>query len=139
MTTAAKVKTWLGAAALVAGSLWGFHQWLGKVHLPVHLMTRAEAQTLGEQVKQASDAATRAAESAERVSQRLFDYIADQELKEERAKHERLEGELQDTLLWESQNGENQISRARKADLEARIIESTRRIRCLENPDRGGC
>jgi hypothetical protein len=139
MALSNKTKGWMSVVvAAIAGS-WGFHEWVGKSHLPVHLMTRAEAQTLQQEVKAAADTAKAAAQAATETSRRLFDYIERQELKEERATLDRLKGDLQETLLWESQNGENALSRSRKADLNARIRETEERIRCTLTPDAGGC
>jgi nucleoid-associated protein YejK len=139
MALSNKAKGWTSVVVAVLAGAWGFHEWVGKSHLPVHLMTRAEAQTLQHEVKAAVDTAKVAAETATETSRRLFDYIERQELKEERADLERLKGELQETLLWESQNGENALSRSRKADLNARIRETEERIRCMVTPDAGGC
>lgn len=134
-----KAKAWLVAGVAAIGAVWSFHQWLGASHLPAHLMTRAEAQTLQQEVKAAVDTAKAAATAAKQTSDRLFDYIERQELKEERAALERLQGDLADTLLWENANGANDLSRARKTELERRIRDAQERIRCLVTPDAGGC
>lgn len=139
MALSNKAKAWVSAGVATIGAFWGFHEWVGKVHLPVHLMTRAEAQSLGEQVKAAADTAKTAADAAKQTSDRLFDYIEREQLRDERAALERLEGDLQDTLLWENANGANDLSRARKTDLTRRIADARERIRCLENPGAGGC
>lgn len=122
------------AAIVVVG--WQFHEWTGR-HLNTHLMSRAEAQTLhmaqNEQIKQAADAAKEAANAATETARLLRDHIKGEELKSARERLNQLRGQLSETQLWESTNGgANDISRARKADLNSQIEVLSTLIACLE-------
>ncbi len=137
-----KRATILGTLATAATAVWAFS---GRVHDVVarhvdrYFFSTAEAQTLLSEVKQAAETAKKAADIASDTADQLLRYMQRQELKEERALLDRLRGELADTELWESQNGANALSRARKADLIGRIDATLARIRCLENPNVVGC
>jgi hypothetical protein len=133
---------WAGSIVGALSVIWTFG---GKVHdavwrhVDLYVVSEVEAAELQAEVKAAAETATQAAEAVTAIASQLSDYIERQDLKEERGNLERLNGELTETRLWESANGENAMSRARKADLERRIAETQERIRCLENPEANGC
>ena len=138
--TTTRVRNWAGGTVATIAVLWGTHQWVATKHLPVHLLSRAEAQTLQQQVSEAATKAEAAATQAQETSEQLSLYLVRTELQALRDKLERAKSELQETLLWESANGgENDISRERKRDLNTRIRETDEQIRCMVNPDAVGC
>ena len=133
---------WAASIAGAAATIWSL---AGRVHdatwrhVDRFVISTAEGQELQKEVRDAAKQATDAAKIATDTSNALVGYIARQDLKEERRGLERLKGDLADLGLWESTNGANDQSRRRRAELMARIYESEERIRCLEDPDRGGC
>ncbi len=93
--------------------------------LDTAFISEAEAEEWTEQLKGAVDVAND-------TSMALLTYIRRQELRDSRTALQRLEDQLNETLLWESENGENQISLARKDDIEDRIEVREDQIDCLE-------
>lgn len=138
----AKALIWVGSLAAAAMAIIAFS---GRIHgaMAGHVdrffISTAEAQALTADVKKAVDTATKAVDLATETSEDLRRYLQRQELKEERALLDTLKGELADTELWESTNGANALSRARKADLVRRIDDAVARIRCREIPGGPGC
>lgn len=114
----------VGGLILVAGGLWGAHEYTS-AHLNDIFMPIAAAEELADKVDQALA-------RSEENSERLVTFINRQELKEARQQLKDLLGQLQETLLWESANEENSISRARKRDLETDIDSQESYIICLE-------
>ncbi len=98
------------------GILW----WLDET-----FVSHAEAGELAEQVKGAVD-------TANATSEQLITYIRKEEIQAARGELRSLEDAMQETLLWESQNGENTISEARKDDIDERIDEVEILIDCLD-------
>jgi len=92
--------------------------------LDTAFISEAEAEDWTAQIKGAVDVSNT-------TSMMLLDYIRRQELRDTRTALLRLEDQLEETLLWESENGENQISRARKDDIEERIDVRENEIECL--------
>ncbi len=93
-------------------------------YLDGFFMSDVQAEELAQEVKVAVSVANL-------TSMALLDYIRRQELRDTRTALTRLEDQMNDTLLWESENGENTISRARKDDLEERIDIRVIEIECL--------
>ncbi len=93
--------------------------------LDTAFISEVEAEEWTAQIKQAIDVSTT-------TSITLLDYIRRQELRDTRTALLRLEDQLEETLLWESENGENTISLARKDDIEERIGVRENEIECLE-------
>jgi hypothetical protein len=120
-----------GALIVLIGVLWLGHGKLTE-HLDVYMISTAEGQVLTQQVKEAADAARQAALSVQEVGRSLVDYIKLQDIKDARERLNNLRGSLSETQLWESANGANDISRARKADLEAQISVIEGYIQCIE-------
>lgn len=122
---------------LAAGSgTWLGHAWL-RDHvtdkLDLVFQNEAQAQTLGQQVREATNAARDAASAAESVGRSLASYIKRQDAKEARERLSVLKQQLGETQLWESANGVNDITRARKADLTAQIEATQAYIACLDS------
>ncbi len=88
-------------------------------------VSHVEAADLAEQVKGAVD-------TSNATSQALIAYIRKEEIQAARGELRSLEDAMQETLLWESQNGENTISEARKEDIGDRIDEVEVLLDCLE-------
>lgn len=133
-------KITVSVATLAAGivGLWYFHGWLGG-HLDRSFFSEAQAQGLSEQVKQAADAAKQASQAASQTSQTLTRYITAQEVKTARERLNILQGQLSETQLWEASNAPNDISRARKADLQSQIEAMKVYISCLERSPQQDC
>lgn len=93
--------------------------------LDTEFISEVEAADLAEAVKGAVD-------TSNATSEQLIAYIRQEELQAARAEKRSLEDAMQETLLWESQNGENTISDARKDDLDDRIEEAEILIDCLD-------
>lgn len=93
--------------------------------LDTEFISEVEAADLAEAVKGAVD-------TSNATSQQLMSYIRQEELQAARSEKRALEDAMQETLLWESQNGENTISDARKDDLDDRIEEAEILIDCLD-------
>lgn len=93
-------------------------------YLDGFFMSDVQAEELAQEVKVAVSVANL-------TSMALLDYIRRQELRDTRTALTRLEDQMNDTLLWESENGENQISLARKEDLKDRIDIREIEIECL--------
>lgn len=128
-----RIKFWalvLGVPGLFAGS-WTFHNWLA-THMGAHLFTTAAAQTLSNQVQQASNAAKTAAESTQQLAEAFKRHIDGEDLKYARDKVDTLTEQLSSTKLWESANGANEISRARREDLERQLERMRSYVTCLE-------
>jgi len=94
--------------------------------LDASFVSEVEAAELSEAVKGA-------VETANATSEQLISYIRKEEIQAARAELRSLEDAMQETLLWESQNGENTISDARKDDLDDRIDETEILIDCLDD------
>lgn len=94
--------------------------------LDASFVSEVEAAELSEAVKGA-------VETANATSEQLITYIRKEEIQAARAELRSLEDAMQETLLWESQNGENTISDARKDDLDDRIDETEILIDCLDD------
>jgi acyl-CoA reductase-like NAD-dependent aldehyde dehydrogenase len=94
--------------------------------LDASFVSEVEAAELSEAVKGA-------VETANATSQQLITYIRREEIQAARAELRSLEDSMQETLLWESQNGENTISEARKDDIDERIDETEILIECLDD------
>jgi len=92
--------------------------------LDTAFISEVEAEEWTEQIKGA-------VEVANSTSMMLLDYIRRQEIRDSRTALQRLEDQLEETLLWESENGENLISIARKNDIEDRIDVREDEIECL--------
>ena len=92
--------------------------------LDTAFISEVEAEEWTEQIKGA-------VEVANSTSMMLLDYIRRQELRDSRTALQRLEDQLNETLLWESENGENLISIARKDDIGDRIDLREDEIECL--------
>lgn len=134
----------IGTASLlgVIATLWGFHRFLG-THLEVHLMPRAEADTrrelLIDQIHAATDAAMQAAGAAQITAAALEQHVALESLAQSRARVDILREQLSSTQLWEKANGgENDVSRARKRDLDNQLERTRDYIACREAA-RFGC
>lgn len=95
-------------------------------YLDGFFMSDVQAEGLADEVKVAVD-------TANMTSMALLDYILRQELRDARTALTRLEDQLNETLLWESENGQNAISQARKTDLVERIGVREDEIECLED------
>ena len=80
-----------------------------------------------------SEAVKGAVETANATSNQLIVYIRKEEIQAARGELRSLEDSMQETLLWESQNGENTISKARKDDIEDRIDDVEILIDCLDD------
>ncbi len=93
--------------------------------LDASFVSEVEAAELSEAVKGA-------VETANATSEQLITYIRKEEIQAARAELRSLEDAMQETLLWESQNGENTISEARKDDIDDRIDEVEILIDCLD-------
>ena len=93
--------------------------------LDASFVSEVEAAELSEAVKGA-------VETANATSEALIVYIRKEEIQAARGELRSLEDAMQETLLWESQNGENTISEARKDDIEDRIDEVEILIDCLD-------
>ncbi len=93
--------------------------------LDASFVSEVEAADLSEQIKGA-------VETSNATSEALIAYIRKEEIQAARGELRSLEDAMQETLLWESQNGENAISEARKDDIEDRIDEVEVLIDCLE-------
>ena len=117
-------------AAAAIGLTWG-NQWIITM-LDRSFYSEAQAQVLQDQVKEAADAAKQAAQSVENVSRDLTQYVKQQDLKSARERLNVLKQQLSETQLWESSNGANDISRARKIELAAQIEIVTAYIQCME-------
>lgn len=115
---------------LGGAGLWA-HQRLGE-HMDAHFTSTAEAQVLSDSVRSASESARKAAESADSTSKALTAYISHQDLKDAKQRLNVLNEQLSGTKLWEATNPANEISRARKADLERQIAVLATYIACLE-------
>src|SRR5262245_53588903 len=115
-----KVTISVATMVALAVGLWSFHGWLGG-HLDKNFFSEAEAQTLSQQVKQAADAAKEASQAAKANGDTLNKYISQQDLKSAREQLAAKEGQLSETQLWETANQPNDISRARKRDLQDQI------------------
>lgn len=120
-----------GAITAVAGALVGAHVWLG-AHLGAHLMTSAQGVELGAQLKQIADAAKQTAQAASDTAKALNNHLASEELKEAKAKLSVLTEQLSGTMLWESEHGANDISKARKRDLEEQINRVKEYLQCVD-------
>ncbi len=94
--------------------------------LDASFVSEVEAAELSEAVKGA-------VETANATSEQLIVYIRKEEIQAARAELRALEDSMQETLLWESQNGENTISEARKDDIEDRIDDVEILIDCLDD------
>lgn len=134
---------WSGSLAATVVALWGLHEWIGSTHLPNHLVTKAQAQTLTDELRRevtravdaakgASETATKASNTATATAIELRIFLKQQEVS-------RLEGELSQTALWESQNGENDVSRRLKRDLGERLSTARRQLACLNDPAGDDC
>ena len=99
--------------------------------LDASFVSEVEAAELQEAVKGA-------VETANATSEQLITYIRREEIQAARAERRDLQDSMQETLLWESQNGENTISEARKDDIEERIEETEILIECLDD-ERDDC
>lgn len=99
--------------------------------LDASFVSEVEAAELQEAVKGAVD-------TANATSVQLITYIRREEIQAARAERRDLQDAMQETLLWESQNGENTISEARKDDIEERIEETEILIDCLDD-ERDDC
>jgi acyl-CoA reductase-like NAD-dependent aldehyde dehydrogenase len=108
-------------------------------HIDRFMFSEVQAQTLTDQVEKAANAAQEASQAASATGRALTTYMRNQDLKETRERLSVREGQLSDTLLWESSNGANDISRARKADLQREIEDLKALLRCYEavRPDCG--
>ena len=95
-------------------------------YLDGFFMSDVQAEELADEVKGA-------VEVANNTSMALLNYILRQELRDARTALTRLEDQMNETLLWESENGENTISIARKEDIEERIDVREIEIECLED------
>ncbi len=118
-----KLKISLPVALLLVGLLWKGDDGL-IYYLDGFFMSDVQAEELAQEVKVAVSVANL-------TSMALLDYIRRQELRDTRTALTRLEDQMNDTLLWESENGENQISLARKEDLKDRIDIREIEIECL--------
>ena len=94
--------------------------------LDASFVSEVEAAELSEAVKGA-------VETANATSEALIVYIRKEEIQAARGELRSLEDAMQETLLWESQNGENTISEARKDDIDERIDEVEILIDCLDD------
>jgi len=99
--------------------------------LDASFVSEVEAAELQEAVKGAVD-------TANATSEQLITYIRREEIQAARSERRDLQDAMQETLLWESQNGENTISEARKDDIEERIEETEILIECLDD-ERDDC
>lgn len=126
-----KISISLGSLGVIIGALWAAHGRL-VLHVDRYFISSAEANELQQQVKEAADTAKAAAKIAQDTSTALFRYIRGEQLKDAREALETLKGQHSDTLLWERANGENDLSRARKRELEARIRAREAQITCME-------
>lgn len=122
-----KVTISVGSIIFGLALLWGAHKFIashaGKYFLPV-----AAAEELTQKVEEAL--MTSAENSAI-----LTNFIRRTEIRDAREKVDSLRSELQATLLWESANGENEISRARKSDINREITRYENYVACIErNP-----
>lgn len=131
------IKWGSGIATLIAGVI-AAHHFLG-AHLEFHLLSKAEAAELKEQItaaanaaKEASTAAKDASQAAAQTGQALAKYIQQQELKTARERLSALQGQLSETQLWEASNKANDISKARKADLQRQIDVLKEYVDCLK-------
>lgn len=127
---------WTGLALSVPvtpAAIVGFHSFLAE-HVAFHngLAGAARAQEVTQQIRAIADSANQAADAAQKTATALEEYVKRQELKEARAKLNVLREQLSGTQLWESANGANEISRARKADLAWQIERTTDFVECLE-------
>lgn len=136
--TMRRVYKWGSSAVVIIVGLWALHQWVG-LHLEVHLLSRADAAELKDQIsqvaaaaKEASTAAMQASQAAAQTSEALSMYIVQQELKNARDRLSALQGQLSETQLWEASNKANDISRARKLDLERQIQALKEQVECLK-------
>lgn len=119
-----KVTISFGTVVFVAVCLYGLHQYLAH-HLKAIFIPTAVAEELTQKVEKAL--MTSADNSAT-----LLNFMRRQEVKDSREKINTLKGELQNTLLWESANGENEISRARKKDINEEILRYDNYISCVD-------
>ncbi|MEO8466225.1 MAG: hypothetical protein ABI640_12850 [Gammaproteobacteria bacterium] len=118
------------ALAFIVG-LWQFHEWTGR-HLKDHLVSTQIGSELAMQIHEAVDAAKQSAKASETIGRSLSLHIAGQDLKEAHIKLDTAKTDLATTQLWESVNGANEISRARKRELEFQIERTTGYIACRE-------
>jgi hypothetical protein len=139
VVTTDRILKWGGSTVAIVIGLWGFHTWLASDHLPKHLITTAQAQELRSEVKGAveaakiaGDKASAASDAATQATVEVRVFLAQQELS-------RLQGELSQTKLWESQNGENDVSKRLKRELEDRIATSQHALLCLTEPTNPTC
>ena len=96
--------------------------------LDASFVSEVEAAELSEAVKGA-------VETANATSDLLITYIRKEEIVAARAERRDLQDAMQETLLWESQNGENTISEARKDDLEIQAADLGRARERIEETE----
>jgi hypothetical protein len=124
-------------AGVVVSAFVGAHLWLGS-HLAAHLYTATQGAELSGQLKQIADSATKTAQAASDTAKALNAHIAAEDLKNAKRRLDTLNEQLSSTLLWESSNHPNDISRARKADLQYQINTVKEYIECM-NQGRYNC
>lgn len=134
--TMRRIYKWGGIAATIIGGLFLSHQRLAG-HLEFHLMSKATAGELGEQIKGVADAANKAADAASKVAVALDKHIKTEDLKEQKRALELLNARLQDIQLWESTNRPNAVSTRTRQDTMAQIEAQKEYIACLQagNPN----
>lgn len=130
-----KVSVSIAGAGVILVALVGFHTFLAG-HTSRIFVSEAEAGELAaevqQQIKDISESAKRAADAAASAVFELRSHVAGEEIKAARNKMDELRGEISTTLLWESANGANDISRARKRDLEIQFERTAAYVQCLE-------
>lgn len=123
----------LVVAAVTTGltGAWGFHKFLA-THVEFHLTPKAAAAELDAKILSASTAAKSAAEAAQKIGSALEMHISEEKLSKARELLSAKREQLSTTQLWETANRPNDISRARKVELQGQIDVLREYVRCLE-------
>lgn len=130
-----KVTITLAGLSVAGALLIATHTFLAR-HTSKYFVQTASAQEahgdLTRQIRDASDAANKAASAAQQAVSELRSHVAGEDLNRARSKIDTLRGEISATQLWESTNGANEISRARRQDLERQLERTIAYAACLE-------
>jgi hypothetical protein len=126
-----------GIALLAAGAI-AVHSFVA-THASTYFVRSASAQLASDgvarQIREVGDAAKSAAQAAQQAVAELHAHVDGERIAAARARIDVLRGEISNTQLWESANGANDISRARRRDLESQLARTIAYVECLE--DRG--
>lgn len=130
-----KVTLTLAGIALIGGAMIATHAFLAQ-HAARYFVSTAAAQTAQAQqalqIKEIADIAREAAQAAKQTADTLATHVRGQELKEARQRLDMLRKDLFDAQISESTHGPNDLTRARKRELEPAIERQRSYVDCLE-------